>query len=338
MSDFYFKRDAVVKISSEPDATADVTNTIKLRVKDFSWNQTSQSASQSRHTLYTLQDRGSMHYVDSLNPITFNFTTYILPMVDTNVTSPEEYLWLSLMGDPAGISSNSTSSTIDFASGNVSQLHNLTIWVDQPSKTEGNFRLNNAIVDSAEINFDINNIAEIKWSGRALSTTSDNNPPSSIDRGDEVGYLKNKLSTMSVTINTVSYTLILTGGSLTVNNNNSYYSRRQIGKVTAPAGSYTGHRVISGNVKSYFKSGASQSADIWRVINNNIIDDDYESTFLVDATINIGGASAPNVQLVLPAILFDKASINFDEVYSLTVPFKLQEQSGSYMSVIYQMP
>jgi hypothetical protein len=334
---FFFKRDTNLYISKNPDATANSTNTVQLNVKDFSFNQSSQIQEVARSTLDTTEARTIAPHIASISPVNFTFTTYILPLVDTNVTSPEEYLWVSLMGADS-LTSNSTSSTIDFADGNVDVLHNLTLWFDQPSQSEGNYRLDNAVVDSASISFGLGEIAEIQWSGRALSITEHSTLPSSTDRTGQTNYLKNKLSTITVNVDGVNYTLALTGGGIEINNNNEFYGRNQLGKTTTPVGSITGKRRISGNLNFYMKSGTYESVDLFNVLSINASTDTYEEMYLADIIINIGGASAPNVQLNVPQALLGLAQQNFGELISLNVPFVAKEESGEYSTVIYNMP
>lgn len=335
----YYKRNTDIYISKASDSSAGISNTVKLNVKDFSFNQASNIVNVGRDTLDPLQERIVAPYVSIVAPVTFSFTTYILPLVDTNVTSPEEYLWTSLMGDDTiPGKSNSTTSTIDFADGNVSSLHELTLWFDNPNQSEGNYRINNAIVDEATISFDINSIAEIQWRGRALSIIEDNIPPNATDRTGLTNYLKNRLSTITTSVNGTSYTLALTGGEIRINNNNTFYGRNQLGETTVPTGHYTGNRLVTGNLDFYIKSGVNQSVDLLNVLRTNASNSTYESTYLADIDIKIGGNIAPYVQVSVPQALFDIPQQNFDEVISMSIPFTAKEESGNYCSIIYNMP
>jgi len=333
----FYKRNTDIYISKAANASANATNTVQLKVKDFSFNQSSNTQEVGRSTLDPTEERILAPHIASIAPVSFNFTTYILPLVDTNVTSPEEYLWVSLMGADS-LTSNSTSSTIDFADGNVGTLQNLTLWFDQPDKSEGNYRLDNAIVDSAKINFDINGIAEVQWSGRALSISPDNTPPAATDRTTADNYLKNRPSTITLTANSISYTLALTGGNINFNNNNQFYGRNQLGKTTTPQGHYTGNRKISGSLNFYLKDGSNTSADLFSDILANITDDDYETVWDADITVNITGTTAPYVQLNVPRAIMGMPRTDFAEVVGLSLPFSAKEGVGNYSTVIYNMP
>lgn len=332
-----YKRNADIYISKDPNATADASNTVALNVKDFSFNRQVNMANSGRNTLDSTQERTIDPYIAVLSPVNFSFTTYILPVVDTNVTSPEEYLWVSLMGADS-LTSNSTSSTIDFSNGNVGTLRNLTLWFDQPSHPDASYRIDNAIVDSATINFDINGISEIQWRGRALDVVVDGTPPPYTDRTTVTNYLKNKFSTISLNMNSVNYNLALTGGQITIENNNTFYGRNRIGKTTVPVGHYTGNRTITGVLNFYLKTGTDASADLFNELLTNVDNDDYESTYASNITVNIAGITAPYVSITLPQTILSLGAQQFSEVLSISVPFTAKEEAGNYSTIIYNMP
>ena len=156
----YYKRNYEIYISTEADSNANANNTVLLNVKDFSFNQSSNIERVGRETLDPSQERTVDPYLSTIAPVSFSFVTYILPIIDGSVvTSPEEYLSASLLGDTAGITPSGTDSIINFANGNVSTLQELTLWFSDPNNAEAGYRLNNAIVDSATIDFDIQDIA-----------------------------------------------------------------------------------------------------------------------------------------------------------------------------------
>jgi hypothetical protein len=331
----FYKRNTDLYISKASNASANATNTVQLNVKDFSYNQNSSVVEVSRSTLDPTEARTVDPHIANISPVNFTFTTYVLPTVDTNVTSPEEYLWASLMGVD-NFTSTPTQSTIDFANGNVAELQNLTLWFDQPTQPEGNYRIDNAIVDSATINFDINGIAEIQWSGRALNLVEDNIPPTATDRTRLTNYIKNRPSTIALNMNSVDYTLALTGGTIRIDNSVRFYGRTIIGKTTVPVGHYTGDRRVSGDLKFYMRSGTSESVDLFNTILTNASTDAYESTYLASLTINVGGLTHnPRLNITVPQALLSLGRKEFSELISVTVPFIAKEEAGNYLSIIY---
>lgn len=288
----FLQRSTDIYISTTTAGSANATNTVKLNVKDFSFNRSANIVNVGRETIDPSQVRVVKPHVQNVSPVSFNLTTYVTPLLDTNVVSPDEYLWLSLVGDSTGLSYTANNYTANFSSGNVATLPNLTIWFDNPDNTEGNYRIDNVIVDLATINFDINGIAEVQWSGRGLALVEDNVPPAFTDRTNQTNYIKNRLTTISLASNGVNYTLALTGGRINIDNKVQFYGRSQIGKTTVPVGHYTGNREVTGELDFYLKTGTNTSVDLFRTINANIDEDLYESTYLSDITINVGGTPA----------------------------------------------
>lgn len=333
----YLQRNTDIYISKAANASANASNTVLINVKDFSFNKSASVVNVGRNTISPTQQRTVKPHVSVVAPVNFQFTTYVLPMVATVVTSPEEYLWVSLLGVD-NISSSTTTSTINFVNGNVAQLQELTLWFDDPNKAEGNYRIDNAIVDQATISFDINGIAEIQWRGRGLALVEDNTPPSATDRTGQTNYLKNKLSTITLNSNAVGYTLALTGGSIDIDNKVTFYGRTQLGKTTVPTGHFTGNREIRGTLNFYLKSGTNASVDLFNVLNTNVASDTYESTYLANITINVGGPSAPFLQINVPQALLNMPQLGFSELITMQVPFIAQEEAGNYSTIIYNMP
>lgn len=331
----YFKRNTNIYISKAPNASANATNTVQLNVKDFSFNQSSRTDSVGRNTLQSLQERTVEPYLTAIFPVNFTFTTYVLSEVDTNVTSPEEYLWVSLMGSD-NITSSPTQSAIDFADGNVASLAELTLWFDQPNQSEGNYRIDNAIVDNATINFNVNGIAEIQWSGRALSITEDNTPPASTDRSSITNFIKNRPSSITLNMNAISYTLALTGGSIRIDNKVQFHGRNRLGETTVPEGHYTGNREISGFLNFYMKSGTNESVDLFNTVLTNVSLNTYESTYLAAITINLGGSTNnPRLEISIPQALLGLGQQDFASVFGVSIPFIAKEELGNYSTITY---
>lgn len=336
MANFFFKRNVDIYVSKGTNVTADSNNTVILSVRDFSYNRASRSELLQRNTINSTQPRVVTPFISALLPVEFSFITYISPILDTVVTSPEEYLWASLMGVD-NISGDSSNSIIDFQYGNVEELQNLTLWFNTPNATSGNYRIDNAIIDKATISFDINNIAEIEWSGRALSITEDNTVPGATDRRKDIGCIRNRFSTINLTVDAINYALALIGGSVEINNNAQFYGRSKLGNIAVPTGSFTGNRVIGGDLQFYLKSGTEGSLDLFNTILSNIQNNNYEDTYSADITINIGGGQSPNISLSFPQSILELLRKDFSDVISVTVPFTVKENTGNYATVSYNI-
>jgi len=333
-----FKRDTNIYISKEPWQTQGQFDTVALNVKDFSFNRQSVKEVIGRQTLDPTELRGVAPQISALSPVSFSFVTYIDPLVDTNVTSPEEYLWVSLMGVDS-LTSNPTSSTIDFANGNVRELQELTLWFDRPDQSRGNMRIDNCVVDRATINFNKNELCEITWEGRGLTLIEDNTPPVLfVDRTGASPCLKNKLTTILFDMDDITYNLALIGGSIIINNNNTFYGRSKLGEVSTPTGHYTGKRSITGNLNFYLKTGTNASFDLYNEILIQAGSSTFEVLQVANITLNIGGVTAPNMQINIPQAIFNIGRQDFSEVVAVEMPFTAKEETNNYTSVIYQMP
>jgi hypothetical protein len=82
-------------------------------------------------------------------------------------------------------------------------------------------------------------------------------------------YITNKLSTVTMIKNigglgagNTTYTLALTGGSITIANNINYVTPANLGVVNIPIGYYTGTRAISGSLNAYLRTGSTNSAGL----------------------------------------------------------------------------
>ena len=328
---FFYKRSTELTISKVTSGFL-VNNTVSLNAKDFSFNRNANVEDIQRNTIDPSQKRVSRPEITNLSPVTFSFTTYITPMKPAStVTTPDEYLWLSLLGQDIA-SRTATYFGVDFENGNVGSLKELTLWFNYSDNSVG-YRLDNAIVDSATISLSIEGIAEIQWEGRALNIVSDSSPPSSSDRTNQTNFIKNKLSTISLLFDSVSYSLALTGGTITIDNDNTFYGRSQLGAITTSVGHYTGNRNVSGNLDFYLKTGTNTSEDLLEAIKTNITNSAWETNFLADIQINLGGASVPYMLIDMPQTILSLPTLEWNDLISISIPINLKEDTGNYLNV-----
>lgn len=328
------KRNANIYVSTGTNITADSSNTDLIRVSDFSFNREVFAQDVSRDTLDVNQERSVKTFIEAVAPVNFSFKTYITPYLDSFTTSVEEKLWIGLLG-VASQSPTGSNVTYSFSASNKQRLDELTIWVHYPNETFGSYRLENCVIDSATISFDLNSIAEIEWQGRALNLTGDSTPPTYTDRSIYAGCLKNKFSTIALNMNTVDFTLALTGGYITIDNNNIFYGRKKLGQSTSPEGHYSGNRTIKGELNFYSRSGTARSGSLLNTIYGTMATASYEATYLTTITINIGGINYPRATINIPSALIDNNSQEFGDIITTKFAFTAQETNGNYVSVVY---
>jgi len=124
------------------------------------------------------------------------------------------------------------------------------------------------------------------------------------------------------------YTIALTGGNITFNNNLTYLTPANLGIVNLPITYFTGTRAISGTINAYLKTGTVESGGLL----NDLL---AGSSTTVDPkfTINVqlGGptTNATGVEIKLPAAMLQIPTINTEQVISTTINFTAQGYTGT---------
>ncbi len=167
------------------------SNTFKIGVLDgYSFSQASETSDVTISEAGATPARGSKRFNDSLAPAEWSFQTYARPFEHGAASYrasgthdfAENILWSALAGQTvptsAGSSDNSGATTnsaitfeahdvkVDFESSDAHELLKLNIFFALENTT---FRLNNCQVNQVEIDFSIDGIATLSWSGNATS-------------------------------------------------------------------------------------------------------------------------------------------------------------------------
>ena len=259
---------------------------------------------------------------------------------------------------------------IDFDTSNTNVLLELSLVFNLGTSTAPVwYHIVGAVVDTAEIDFAIDAIASISWTGfgTSVSEVTDGGDITALANmltdgaGDDwldsafpdgtAGYLasptgaqaciRNKLSTVSLvglsgTDYGNSYTLALTGGTMTIANNITFLTPEALGVVNSPCGHFTGQRVISGNMTAYLKTGGSNdTADLLNdiITHSNSAAGADPTDF--ELTINVGGIApaspydVPIVQLLMPGAHLVIPVINIEDVVSVDIAFSALPYTGS---------
>ena len=357
-------------------------NTFRIGVLDgYSFSQASESTDVVINEAGATPKRGSERFNDSLAPAEWSFQTYVRPFKhgatsfrgNNSHDMVENILWAALAGqalnnregssDNSGATTNSaitlqaSQTKVDFASSNAHELLKLNIFFALENTT---FRLNDCQVNQVEVDFSIDGIATLSWSGNATSidqiTSFIEDPSKSsettisgfaeaantsaqftekfnfvdVTGPSDADYLRNKLSTMTLTHkknaagvlevggsgSTETYTINITGGSLTIANNITYLTPETLGIVDKPIGSFSGARAISGSLTCYLDTGS-----------NNLLKDMNAATDLVsnefDMNLFMGGASngTPIVHFDLERAHLQIPTLETADIISTTIEF-----------------
>lgn len=235
-----------------------------------------------------------------------------------------------------------TANTFDFSASNTSFFGaGNNIWfafVDGGGSNVEYFKLTDAVVNSVTIDFDIEGIATAQWSGFATTlasttapswTTSGSPTGSVITTGvtDTSNFIRNKLSTVALqrTSTADDYSVILTGGSFTVENNISYLIPEQLGLVNQPIGNITGTRSISGSLTCYYDDVSTASSELFI----DLLGDTTTVRNAFDMLVSIGGGTGPRLELDLPTAHIEIPTIGVDDLLTLEINFHGQVANGN---------
>jgi len=393
----YFSRDTRVFINKGSQVW-------EIPVLDgFSFSQTTNS---SEITLNEMSDvsgnsrRGRQMFNDSYAPAEWSFSTYARPFLSAGGTlgtaasgvypadstasqhAVEEVLWAQMVGTgvwTAGDFANHTSGVgasedldISFSGSNKTTLGEIDIYFvmgGAGSASKTTYRVTGAVINEASLDFDIDGITTIAWSGMGtkleditgtavsaagLATTGVITPTINEGVTTTTNFIRNRLTNLVMTTvddhllatndpaigadadtDIETYALVLTGGNVTISNNMTFLTPETLGVVNQPLGHVTGTRSVSGSFTCYLNSEASSSADLFERIleDNDTITNDFNMVF------NVGGTTAPFIQMTMTDCHLELPTHSIDDVISLEVNFHALPstiEGADELSIIYK--
>ena len=159
-------------------------NCFRIGILDgYSFSQGSESTDVSITEAGATPNRGSKRFNDSLPPAEWSFGTYVRPFkhgtasfrANGTYDCAENILWCAMAGtglsDASGAGINTSTSAVngalvDFVESDTHELLKLNLYFALENTT---YRLNDAQINTAEIDFSIDGIAQIMWSGNATT-------------------------------------------------------------------------------------------------------------------------------------------------------------------------
>ena len=350
----YFSRDTKVYIAIGSDIW-------EVPVLDgFSF---SQSTNTSEITLNEMSDtsgnsrRGRQMFTDSYAPAEWSFSTYARPFASAGSGAGaadsvakhhavEEVLWALMVGAATyssfsftGFTADTTDLDISFGSSNKTTLGTADIYFvlgGARSGTKTTYKITGCCVNEASLDFDIDGIATINWSGMGTIINEDSAPTATVYEAvsSTSNFIRNRLTTLAMTTaddhllatgesadgdsDVETYDLVLTGGNITISNNMTFLTPETLGVGNQPLGHVTGTRSVSGSFTCYLNAEADSSADLFE----RIIEDTDTITNNFDLTFKIGGASAtPRIELAMSDCHLEVPAHSIDDVISLETNF-----------------
>lgn len=361
-----FTRNAKVYVELLDAVGGSNVQTWKLGVLDgLSFSQAINASEITISEAGTTSRRARLLFNDNLAPVEWSFSTYVRPFIDNapNVTrAPEDALWAMMLGADSyvagtGIFSNaalspdvpvnatgSNTNTFNFNGSNVSALSDFwNIYISfEEAGNEQIYKLTKAAVNSVTLDFDIEGIATLQWSGFA-ATVEDAGPskagvaaltsPEESGLTDTSNFIRNRISTVSLTRTDVSpddvYNIVLTGGSFTIENNLSYLTPEELGVVNVPLANVTGARAVTGSLTCYLDNdaGNSKSGELFA----DLVSDTTTVRNVFNMAINVGGdvTGTPHLIFALPTAHLEVPTINVEDLLTLEVNFHGQVSSGN---------
>ena len=188
------------------------------------------------------------------------------------------------------------------------------------------YKIEKCCVNEASLDFDIDGITTINWSGMGVKIVEldGSTPARSRYEGsaptDTGNFIRNRLTSLvasSTAPSSTTYVLTLTGGSITISNNMTFVTPETLGVVNLPLAHVTGTRTIGGSFTCYLSNTSNSSMDLFETI----IEDLQGITNDFDLNFKIGGTSAPRMEMRMAACHLEVPTHSIEDVISLEVNF-----------------
>src|SRR6056300_489225 len=303
----------------------------------------------------TTPDRSQQRFNTAINPVDWNFQTYLRP-TGVEVTADSEapgtaanttdngnsmpiadwFMWQSLITSTKPASSTDSrsgwetegklrSTTVAAAAGkaatatnfSTAQENHLYFKLDNVVYQVGNATVNQATVDAG-----IEEIATTTWAGFG----TDLKELTGADRDKAISVFGGILNAgTSITANS-NATATLSALSFDYNNNITYLTPEELSTLNSPIGQFTGTRAVTGSASMYLRSDDLESAGFLRNISQ---DTRTSSAQTSNANLIIGGTTAPYVAFQMDAVQFEFPTLATEDVISMSVNFVAQEPTAT---------
>jgi hypothetical protein len=340
-------------------------------LSDFSFSQAAETTDITVSEAGATPTRGGLRFSTALNPVDWSFSTYMRPYkinaLATNVSTRNEHrcleriLWHGLVsannvnfaatgGNADAKATSTTSFDIVTTGSNVHRFTTLYLLIKADNVW---YRIAGVQVNQAEVDFGIDTIGQITWSGFGTTMTKLASAPTttgslvkeyssptvltgnSTATALDMDFVIQKYTRLTITDNrntnghtAQAYTLPITGGTLTFNNNITYLTPETLGIVNTPIGSFTGSREITGSVSAYLKTGtAGDAGDLLE----DLLGFTSETTTSYKVDFVAGGVANtdPTVQFVMNNCHVSIPTVDVQDVLSVNIDFKATPYSGS---------
>jgi hypothetical protein len=379
---FFFSRDTKVFMEWSEDGTSANTALYEIPVLDgFSFSQgtnTSEVTLSEAANSTGYSKRGRAMFTDSFAPAEWSFNTYMRPTVSgANATytsgdhadasahfAVEGPLWAAMSANTydramgGDFKSDTAKAEFNFANSNQVTVGSYNMYfvlgaakdTDTAVYTTGAegvtvYKLADCSVGSASIDFDIEGIAQIAWSGNgktveevaSINTAASGTTAKGVIRegvDTTTNFIRQKLTDLAISFDVsastgtlgalnvdgsdVTYGITLTGGNITIENNLTYLTPETLGTVNLPLGHVTGTRSVSGNFTCYLNDTANSSLDLFERLQESrgVITNAFDLNFSIG-----GSGNTPRCNVSVPKAHLELPTHSFEDVVSVDVAF-----------------
>lgn len=322
-----------------------------------------QSTNSSTITLQEMSDtagnsrRGQTMFNDSRAPAEWSFDIYLRPTLITGspnkMVCVEEPLWANFVGQNAytagadtwalGVTRTDTELDFDFDDSNKTFLGTFELYIVYGgNKVSGKnyvasdattiYKISGCVPNEATINFEIDGIATISWSGmgNTIEELAAFDASTAIVRGisSTSNLVRNRLTALqavsSVSGSAVTYDITLTGGSITLSNNITFLTPETLGIVNVPLEHVAGNRSVTGSFTCYLDEKTNGSIDLYEDLLGATTQ--VTNSFALDFYVGGKNSStdnpfAPGVQFKMGQCHLEIPALTNDDVIGLEVNF-----------------
>jgi len=359
----------------------------------------SQSTATTEVTLNEMQDtsgnsnRGRSMFTNALEPAEWSFSTYARPVFESSAqTAVEEVLWAFFLGAKTWDATNkewdqdsntnvvvnargttaASTLVLDANDSDRTELGTFDLYfvlggcapgADESAYSEANgqtiYKVAGCVVNTAGIDFDIDGITTINWSGFGATVEQvdassaidfNTNSATTLGRGGvnaTNNFLRNRIASLTVQPDAdvdqtfaeagdldqdgdssaeflASYSLILTGGSINLENNITFLTPEELCRVNTPIGHVTGTRNITGSFTCYLNDDNTgtdnRSARFFKDLSNAT--GTTRNKFNLKFTVGgIAAATDVGIAFEFPSAHIDIPTHQIEDVISLETNF-----------------
>lgn len=383
MATYYFSRDVKVFAHVPLASAATKNMFYELPVLDgFSFSQATNASEitlNQAQSIGGVSVRGRQMFNDSYAPAEWSFSTYMSPFTSSGTTigtagvsgdtdgdhhEVSEALWAMFFDQTVNGALTSDTSNLSISPGNsnkatigvfdlyfvfggakvaVTSATDSTPGANYADGAQKIYRIKDCSVNEASIDFDLDGIATVNWSGMGKIVTEEaelNMHASATTLGDSstftaaatlisegvtntTGFIRNRLSDLTISPNDstlnggADYVLTLTGGNITMSNNLTYLTPETLGLVNQPLGHVTGTRTIGGNLTCYLDNDSNASAELFE----DLIEATTDIQNSVSLAFDIGASGTPHLLLTMATCHLEVPTHSIDDVISLETNF-----------------